>query len=98
MVDPDFSGFEIKEETDFQQGIPSLKDIALMHIRKISALCCNEFTKGYWDEKPLKVGGGIAIMKTYHPDQRAVFCNAVDFLTWIVYPFADSMFTQKIIF
>lgn len=93
-----FEGFSIQEDEDFSQGVPSLREIALMHIRKISQICCKEFTKGYWEERPLKVGGGIAVMKTYHEDQRAVFCNSVDFLVWIVYPKADDDFKKKVIF
>lgn len=95
MVENDFTRFEIQEDTDFSQGIPSLKEITLLHIRKISAICCNELSKGYWQERPIKVGGGITIMKTYHPDQRAIFCNSVDFLLWIVLPTADETFKTK---
>lgn len=84
--------FNIQEEGDFGNKVPSLKEIALIHIRKISDICCNEFTPGRWEEKPIKVGGGIAITKKYIPDQRAVFCNAVDFLLWLVYPYADETF------
>ena len=87
--------FDVKEEGDFTQGVPSIKEIALLHIRKISAISCLEFTRGYWDEKPIKVGSGIAVMKTYHPDQRAVFCNSVDFLLWIVFPYGDTDFKGK---
>lgn len=87
--------FDVQEEGDFGNNIPSLKEIALIHIRKISGICCNEFTKGYWEERPLKVGGGIAVMRKYNPDQRAVFCNAVDFLLWLVYPMADKDFKDK---
>lgn len=87
--------FSIQEEGDFGNKVPSLKEIALIHIRKISDICCNEFTPGRWEEKPIKVGGGIAITKKYVPDQRAVFCNAVDFLLWLVYPYADETFKEK---
>lgn len=87
--------FSVKEEDDFSQGVPTLKEIALMHIRKISAICCSEFIKGYWQEKPVKVGGGIAITRTYQEDTRAVFCNSVDFLLWIVFPYADKEFKDK---
>ena len=87
--------FNIKEEGDFGDKVPSLKEIALIHIRKISDICCNEFTPGRWEEKPIKVGGGIAITKKYVPDQRAVFCNAVDFLLWLVYPYANDKFKEK---
>jgi len=89
------NNFTVQDEGEFNQGVPSLKEIALIHIRKISDICCNEFTKGYWEEKPVKVGGGIAITKKYNPDQRAVFCNAVDFLLWLIYPTSDSTFKTK---
>lgn len=87
--------FSVQDEGDFSQGIPSIKEIALLHIRKISQICCSEFTKGYWEERPIKVGGGIAVMRTYHEDNRAVFCNSVDFLLWIVLPYSDSDFKTK---
>lgn len=90
-----FESFSTKDEGEFGNQVPSLKEISLMHIKKISGICCNEFTKGYWEEKPIKVGGGIAITKKYNPDQRAVFCNAIDFLLWVVYPFADKGFKDK---
>lgn len=93
-----FSGFSVQEESDYSRGIPSLKEIVLLHIRKLSEICCQEFTKGYWEEKPIKVGSGMAIMRVYHSDQRAVFCNAVDFLVWLVYPTADESFKNKIVF
>lgn len=88
-------GFTIQDSEDFGGAVPSLKEVALLHIRKISAICCEEFTKGYWENKPVKVGGGIAVMKTYHQDQRAVFCNAVDFLLWLVCPMGDDDFKKK---
>ena len=92
MVESDFT---IQEEGDFNQDIPSIKQIVLNHISKISSLCCEELTKGYWEERPLKVGGGIAITRTYKQDTRAAFCNSVDFLFWLVFPEADSTFTTK---
>lgn len=88
-------GFTIQDTDDFGGAVPSLKEVALLHIKRISNICCMEFTKGYWEEKPLKVGGGVAITRTYHPDQRAVFCNAVDFLLWIVIPMGDKVFIEK---
>lgn len=88
-------GFTIQDGDDYGGAIPSIKELALLHLRKISGLCCHEFTAGYWEEKPLKVGGGIAIMRTYHEDTRAAFCNAVDFLLWLVCPMADKDFKEK---
>lgn len=88
-------GFDVTEEGSFGDNIPSLKEIALIHIRKISGICCGEFSKGYWEERPIKVGGGIAVMRRYVPDQRAVFCNSVDFLLWLVFPMSDKDFKDK---
>lgn len=87
--------FTIQEDNDYGDKVPSLKEIVLLHIRRISNICCEEFTKGYWEEKPIKVGGGIAIMKKYHQDNRESFSNAVDFLLWIVTPMGDDEFKKK---
>ena len=87
--------FSINDEGDYNDKVPSLKEIILLHIKRISSICCEEFIKGYWEEKPVKVGGGIAVMKKYHQDQRSVFCNAVDFLLWIVTPMGDNEFKEK---
>lgn len=84
--------FGVQEEGEYNNEIPSLKEIALLHIKKISEICCAEFSKGYWEERPIKVGTGISVMRIYHPDNRMVFCNAVDFLAWIVYPNSDDIF------
>lgn len=91
-----FSGFGIQEEGEYNNEVPSLKEIALLHIKKISEICCEEFSKGYWEERPIKVGTGISVMRMYHPDGRVRFCNAVDFLAWIVYPQSDEDFRKRV--
>lgn len=91
-----FGDFTINEEDSFNSETGGMREIILLHIRKLSGICCNELTKGYWEERPVKVGGGVSIMRTYKPDQRHAFCNAVDFLNWIVYPTADSPYKEKI--
>lgn len=97
MINNTFLGnFDVQEEREYEKGVPSIKEIALMHIRKISEICCQEFTVGYWEEKPLKVGNSLVMSRVYHPDIRAVFCKAVDFLTWIVYPSSDVLFKKFI--
>jgi len=82
----------ISDESEYNQGVASIKQIVLTHVGKISTLCLNEFTKGYWQEKPVKTGGGIAITKIYHPDTKKAYCNAVGFLFDIVYPYSDKDF------
>lgn len=82
----------ISEESTYQDKTPSLKEICLRHVSKISTICCQEFTGGYWQEKPMKIGGGMVVTKTYHPDVREAYCNAIDFLFDLVMPFADDRF------
>lgn len=88
MVNDDI---EFKEEADYptEQKF-SIKEIILRHIRKISDLCCQEFTGSYWEKKPIKTSSGIIFSEVYHDDKRLAYCNAVDFLIDIVYPMGDK--------
>lgn len=82
---------EFKDESEYgSEEKISMKQIILRHIRKISDLCCKEFTGGYWEKKPMKTGSGIFFSETYHEDIREAYCNAVDFLIDVIYPFGDS--------
>lgn len=83
---PDINeGVEIGEDkyTWGKEG-GSLKDVVLRHIRKLSDISCQELTAGYFDERPMKIGESVSIIKTYHPDLREAFVNGVDFLLTIV--------------
>lgn len=81
--------FRDEEEYSSKKGI-SIKEIILMHIRKISDICCKEFTGGYWERKPIKTANGILFSEVYHNDVREAYCNAVDFLIDIIYPLGDK--------
>jgi hypothetical protein len=84
--------YEITDEEDETSEESSIKHIVLSHIGKISKICCQELTEGYWQDKPIKTGGGVVITRTYHPDLKEAYCNAVDFLVDICYPLADKPF------
>jgi len=86
----DNPNIEIREESEYQQEGLSVKETILRHIRKISDICCQEFTGGYWNKKPIKTQSGIMFTEEYHPDVREAYCNAVDFLIDVVYPSADK--------
>lgn len=81
---------EIREDSEYEQKGYSIKDIILRHIRKISDICCKEFTGGYWEKKPVKTSGGIMFTEQYHEDVREAYCNAIDFLVDVVYPVGDA--------
>ena len=86
------SNFEVKEESDYKEaGGESIKVIILRQIRKIGDICCQEFTGGYWEKKPVKTADGIMFSEVYHNDVREAYCNAVDFLIDIIYPFGDKV-------
>lgn len=75
-----------EDDFHFKKGEYSLKEIILRHIRKISDLTCQELTPGYWQRTPVKVGGGVIMSESYHPDLRESYINAVDFLLDVIMP------------
>lgn len=86
----------IEQETDYSNAIPTVKEIVLLHIKKISDICCQELTEGRWIQKPFKTAGGTVMVKEYLPDLREAYCNAVDFLVDLVCPYADTTFNALI--
>jgi len=79
------------EEGEYQKEQKfSIKEIILRHIRKISDLCCIEFTGGYWEKKPMKTATGIIFSEVYKMDVREAYCNAIDFLSDVIYPMGDE--------
>jgi hypothetical protein len=92
-----FKDMEISDDEGEMQAIQlNLKEIILRHIKKISDICCKEFTGGYWEKKPIKTGTGILFTEQYHDDVREAYCNAVDFLIDVLYPLADDDFRKYI--
>ena len=88
-ADP-FGDTEFSDEGDYQQQQLNIKEIILRHVRKISDICCKEFTGGYWSRKPVKTSGGVMFTEEYHEDIREAYCNAVDFLVDMLYPLGDK--------
>lgn len=89
----DFIAGDIDETTGGEEL--SLKPIAWANIRKLMEISCEEFTAGYWEKKPVKTSGGVLMMDKYKPDNRAAYCNGVNFLYDIVYPFSDEQFKEE---
>lgn len=84
------------EGGDYNTKTLSIQEIVLRHLRKISDICCKEFTGGYWQKKPIKTPGGIMFTEEYHEDVRACYCNAVDFLIDVLYPKGDKDFKKYV--
>jgi hypothetical protein len=96
MVDLN-NNIEFREESDEPQSKEaSIREIVLRQIKKIGDLCSQEFTGGYWQKKPIKVQGGVMFSEEYHQDVREAYCVAVEFITDLVYPFADDELRKAI--
>jgi len=74
----------------------SIKEVIIMHIKKISDLTCKELTPSFWTRKPMKVGDGVAMIETYHPDLRMAYITSVDFLQDLLMPKADKQFEEAL--
>jgi len=74
----------------------SIKEVIIMHIKKISDLTCQELTPSFWSKKPMKVGDGVAIVETYHPDLRMAYITAVNFLQDLLMPKTDKQFDEAL--
>lgn len=85
-----FANIEFSDEGDIPSDQLNIKEIILRHVRKISDICCKEFTGGYWTKKPINTAGGVLFIETYNEDVREAYCNAVDFLIDMLYPLGDD--------
>ena len=74
----------------------TIKEVIILHIKKISDLSTKELTPSFWSKRPMKMGDGVAIVETYHPDTRMAYCNAVDFLLDLMMPKADKKFKDAL--
>jgi hypothetical protein len=88
--------FSYKDESEYQKEVNSIKEIILRHIKKIGEICCQEFTGGYWNKKPMRTQGGLIFSQEYHEDKRESYCNAIDFLIDIIYPCSDKELKETI--
>ena len=69
----------------------SFKEIVLAHLEKILEISTHEFRGGYEEQKL----HGDWIEKVYVPDQRKVYCQAVEAWAFILYPHFDKSTKNK---
>lgn len=76
----------------------TFREIVLKHLKRISDLASVEFRGGYWDVKktPVEMGGAgtTLISKTYVPDTREAYSNAIENLADMLYPYFDEQMTE----
>lgn len=90
------NSIDIGEMDTSQVAITSIKQIALEQIKRIGNIFSQELTEGRWESKPLQLGGTTSLVKKYFPDQKIAYCNAVDFLTDLIYPDSTKDFQKYI--
>lgn len=75
----------------------TFKMIVLEHLQRILRLSSVEFRGGYWQEKSVSKGGVVSTEKTYVPDSREEYGNAVDSLHDILFPHFDTIAKEEIL-
>lgn len=71
----------------------SFKQLVLNHLASISRITSKEFFKGYWERRPVSIGGGTSWVEKYHEDGRLAYINAIDFLYDLLLPHFDKDMT-----
>lgn len=76
---------------DYTKDKITFRDIILQHLRKITAFSSCEFIGGYWQERTLVTAGSTTqTIKTYVPDSREVYSNAVECMADMLYSYFDK--------
>lgn len=87
MGEPEFIDAESDQSSFSAKNEISFKMIALEHFRKVCSLGSVEFRGGYWQNKSVLTKGGVTMTeKSYIPDTREEYCNAVDVLYDLLMP------------
>ena len=76
--------YKLKDKRDF-------KEIVLAHLEKILEISTHEFRGGYEEQKL----HGNWVEKVYVPDQRKVYCQAVESWSFILYPHFNTSTKKK---
>jgi hypothetical protein len=84
------------EEDEHVSEQQSIKTIILRQINKIGDICSKEMIEGYWQIKPVSVGGNVSYTRTYNDDSRKAYCNSVDFIIDLTYPLGDTPYKKVI--
>ena len=69
----------------------TFREIVLAHVKKIGQLSCVEFRGGFWETREVPIGNMQTItQKTYIPDTRECYSNAVEYLFDLLFPHFDK--------
>lgn len=78
----------VNEKLDF-------KFILMRQIDKVRVARSTEMRGGYWEEKPMSVGGGHGSFQVYIPDTRETYVNSVKNLQMLLIPYWDEEYKKQ---
>jgi len=90
MKEDDVTFIDAEENYGTRDHQISFREIVLRHLSKISEICTAEFKEGYWQKRPMSIGGGVYMSEVYIEDKRDAYINAVDFFHDILLPSFDE--------
>jgi hypothetical protein len=94
MVDEQFEDAD-SYNLNYMKDKITFRDIILQHLKKISQFASVEFRGGYWEERTVHSGSVSDTIRTYIPDTREVYSNAVECLADMLYPYFDKEMLQE---
>jgi len=80
---------------NFNKDNLTFKDIVLQHLKKITIISSVEFQPGFWEDRPIMVGGAHTSIRIYHADTREVYSNAVQCFADMLFPYFDEEMKQE---
>ncbi len=95
MKEDDVTFIDAEENYGTRDHQISFREIVLRHLSKISEICTAEFKEGYWQKRPMSIGGGVYMSEVYIEDKRDAYINAVDFFHDILLPSFDDEMIQS---
>lgn len=87
-IDPEQYGNDSNDKLDY-------KFILMRQIDKVRLSRSTEMRGGYWEDKPISMGGGITTIRVYIPDARETYVNSVKSLRSLLIVYWDSDFTKE---
>jgi hypothetical protein len=75
---------------NFNKDKLTFKDLILQHLKKITTLASVEFRGGYWEERHINTSHATNTIRTYIPDTRECYSNAVECFADMLFPYFDK--------
>ena len=75
---------------DYMKDKISFRDIVLQQVKRVTNVAAVEFHGGFYETKPHPNPNVNTVLKTYVADSREIFCNSVEILADLLFPYFDD--------